>query len=159
MAEIGRIVVEAAMLEHSVASLIAASEHLQGGDREERARDITVKTGEAMRLFGELAKERDSLRPLWSDTKGLLRARHFVAHSIYQGDAIAASKPALFVLHPRTGETMITMAQAEDNARMIREGRIRIEAVITALDSEGSYQRDVAGPRYEIHSRRTMRSG
>jgi hypothetical protein len=159
LAEIGRIVVEAAMLEHSVASLIAASEGLRGGEREEHARGITAKTGEAMRLFGKLAGEQDNLRPLWHDTKGLLQARHFVAHSVYQDDAIAERRAALFFLHPRTGETMITMAQAEDNARMIQEGRTRIEEVITAIDSGVPYQQAGAGPRYEIRGRGSMGSG
>lgn len=140
LAAIGRIVVEAAMLEYSVASLIAAFEGLHGGEREERARDITASTGKAMRLFEKLAEGQGDLGPLWRDTKGLLQARHFVAHSVYQEDAIAEGSAALFILHPRTGETMITMAQAEDNARMIWEGRTRIEAVITAIDSGLPYQ-------------------
>jgi hypothetical protein len=135
LAAIGRIVVEAAMLEYSVASLIAAFEGLQGGEREERARDITASTGKAIRLFEKLAERQGDLRWLWRDTKGLLQARHFVAHSVYQQDAVVEDKAALFILHPRTGETMITMAQAEDNARMIREGRARIEAAITAIAS------------------------
>jgi hypothetical protein len=133
LAAIGRVVVEAAMLEYSVASLIAASEGLQGGERQERARDITASTGRAMGLFKELAVRRDDLGPLWWDTKGLLQARHFVAHAVYQEDAEAEGQAALFILSPRIGETMITIAQAEDNARMIREGRARIEAVITAM--------------------------
>jgi len=82
LAAIGRIVVEAAMLEYSVASLIAASEGLQGWECEERARDITSSTGRAMGLFKELAVKRDDLGPLWWDTKGLLQARHFVAHAV-----------------------------------------------------------------------------
>ena len=76
LAAIGRIVVEAAMLEYSVASLIAAAEGLQGVEREERARAVTASTGMAMRLFEKLAEGRDDLRPLCRDTKGLLQARH-----------------------------------------------------------------------------------
>jgi hypothetical protein len=149
LAAIGRIIVEAAMLEYSVASLIAASEGLQGEDREERARSITVSTGKAMALFEKLTERRNDLGPLWRDTKGLLQARHFVAHSVYQEDAVAEGRAALFILNPRIGETMITMAQAEGNARMIREGRARIEAVITAIASGVSYQAE-AGAGYEI---------
>ncbi|MGH3277145.1 MAG: hypothetical protein ACRDNZ_22805 [Streptosporangiaceae bacterium] len=64
-----------------------------------------------------------------------LRARNFVAHSIVQQDAISEGRAALFVLHPRTGETMITTGQAVNNARLIREGRDRIQAEITAETS------------------------
>jgi hypothetical protein len=159
LAAIGRIVVEAAMLEYSVASLIAASEGLQGVEREERARAITASTGMAMRLFEKLAEGRDDLRPLCRDTKGLLQARHFVAHSVYQQDAVAEGRAALFILHPRTGETMITMTQAQDNARMIREGRTRIAAVTTAVDSGIPYQQAEAGADYKISGRRPVGSG
>ena len=157
LAAIGRIVVEAAMLEYSVASLIAASEGTQGEEREERACAITARTGEAMRLFEKLAEGQGGLRPLCRDTKGLLQARHFVAHSVYQQHAVTEGRAALFILHPRTGETMITMTQAEDNARMIGEGRTRIEAVITAVDSGIPYQQAEAG--YQISRRRPTGSG
>jgi hypothetical protein len=86
-----------------------------------------------MGLFRTLAEQRDDLRFLQRDTEGLLRARHFVAHAVFQEDAVTDDgMPALFILSPKQGETMLTLAQAEDNARMIREGRDRTQAAITA---------------------------
>jgi hypothetical protein len=62
----------------------------------------------------------------------MLRARSFVAHSVAQEDAIAEGLPALFVLQPRQGETMITTALASNNARMIREGFGWVQEAIAA---------------------------
>lgn len=135
LAAIGRIVVEAAMLEYSVATLVAASEGLKGEKREERALAIVGSPGQAMRLFEALARRRDDLGWLQRDTKGLLGARHFVAHAVFQEAALAEGKAAIFILSPRSGETMLTMAQADDNARMIREGIARIQAAIAAETS------------------------
>ena len=145
LAAIGRIVVEAAMLEYSVASLIAAAEGLQGVEREERARAVTASTGMAMRLFEKLAEGRRRPPAAVPGHQGTPASPAFVAHSVYQQDAVAEGRAALFILHPRTGETMITMTQAQDNARMIREGRTRIEAVITAVDSGIPCQQAEAG--------------
>jgi hypothetical protein len=130
LAAIGRMVVEAAVLEYAVARLVAVSEGLRGEALEERALGIVKLTGEAMHQFKALAKRRPALAWLMRDTTGLLRARHFVAHSIVQQDAIVEGQAALFVVHPRSGENMITTGMAVDNARMIREGRDRIEALI-----------------------------
>jgi hypothetical protein len=127
LAAIGRMVVEAAVLEYAVARLVAVSEGLRGGNCEARALEIVKKTGEAMRRFAALAEGNRKLTWLMRDTAGLLGARHFVAHSIVQQDAISEGRAALFVVHPRTGETMITTRQAVNNARLIREGRDRIE--------------------------------
>jgi hypothetical protein len=132
LAAIGRIVVEAAMLEYSVATLIAVTEGLQGEECEERAQAIAASPGKAMHRFGTLARKRDDLRWLKHDTQGLLQARHFVAHAVFQEDALAEGKAAIFVLSPKKGETMITLAHADDNARIIREGRVRIQAAIAA---------------------------
>ena len=84
LAAIGRIVVEAALLEYSVASLVAAAEGLEGEQREERARAIAAVPGRPMALFTTLAGQRDDLGFLLRDTKGLLQARHFVAHAVFQ---------------------------------------------------------------------------
>lgn len=67
---------------------------------------------------------------------------------------MAEGQAALFILSPRIGETMITMAQAEDNARMIREGRARIEAVITAMPKQGPTTRSAGAGRGEPNNRR-----
>jgi hypothetical protein len=132
LAAIGRIVVGAAMLEYAVAELLAASEGLQGEKREERARAVVASPGKAIRLFESLAQRRGDLGWLQRDTRGLLGARHFVAHAVFQEDAVADGKAAIFILSPRSGETMLTVAQADDNARMIREGIVRIQAATAA---------------------------
>ena len=49
-------------------------------------------------------------------------ARNSVAHPVAQQDAVAEGCPALFVLQPRHGETMITTALARKNAQMINQG-------------------------------------
>ena len=86
-----------------------------------------------MRQFERLALERPGLGWLMRDTAGLLGARHFVAHAVPQQDAVADGRPALFVLSPRQGETMITTGQALNNAEMIREATGRIRDEIAAL--------------------------
>jgi hypothetical protein len=134
MAAIGRMVVNAAELEYAVAELAATAEGLRGEECEERATAIVRRTGEAMRQFERLvSQERPDLGWLMRDTVGLLGARHFVAHAVPQQDAVAEGHPALFILSPRQGETMITTQQALSNAQMIREGTGRIRDEIAAL--------------------------
>jgi hypothetical protein len=133
MAAIGRVVVNAAELEYVVAELAATAEGLRGEECRERATAIVRRTGEAMRQFERLALERPDLGWLMRDTAGLLGARHFVAHAVPEQDAVAEGRPALFVLSPRQGETMITTGQALSNAEMIREGTGRIRDEIAAL--------------------------
>jgi hypothetical protein len=133
MAAIGRMVVNAAELEYAVAELAATAEGLRGEECRERATAIVRRTGEAMRQFEHLVQGRPDLGWLMRDTAGLLGARHFVAHAVPQQDAIAEGRPALFVLSPRQGETMIPTGQALNNARMIREGTGRIRDEIATL--------------------------
>jgi hypothetical protein len=134
IAAIGRMVVNAAELEYAVAELAATAEGLQGEECRERATAIVRRTGEAMRQFERLVQqERPDLGWLMRDTAGLLGARHFVAHAVPQQDAVAEGRPALFVLSPRQGETMITTGQALSNAQMIREGAGRIRDEIATL--------------------------
>ena len=133
MAAIGRMMVNAAELEYAVAELAATVEGLRDEECRERAAAIVGRTGEAMRQFERLAQERPELGWLVRDTAGLLGARHFVAHAVPQQDAVAESHPALFILSPRQGETMITAGQALTNARMIREGTGRIRDEIVAV--------------------------
>lgn len=134
MAAIGRMVVNAAELEYAVAELAATAEGLRGEECQERATAIVRRTGEAMRQFERLvSQERPDLGWLMRDTAGLLGARHFVAHAVPQQDAVAEGHPALFVLSPRHGETMITTRQARSNAQMIREGTGRIRDEIATL--------------------------
>jgi hypothetical protein len=138
LAAIGRMVVNAAQLEYSVAELVTGTEGLRGEAREDHAVEIVKVPGEAMRQFRKLADKRPDLRWLMEDTDGLLRARHFTAHSVAQQDAVAEGLPALFVLHPKSGaETMITTMQARDNARMIREGCMRVQEAIAAEIAAG----------------------
>jgi hypothetical protein len=133
MASIGRMVVNAAELEYAVAELDATAEGLRDEECRERATAIVRRTGEAMRQFKRLAQERPDLGWLMRDTAGLLGARHFVAHAVPQQDAVAEGHPALFILSPRQGETMISTGQALSNARMIREGTGRIRDEIAAV--------------------------
>jgi hypothetical protein len=131
MAAIGRMVVNAGVLEYFVAELVAVIEGLRDEEaRHDRAVEILRVTGKAMRLFERVAKQRPDLEWLMRDTKAMLGARHFVAHSVAQQDAIAEGRPALFVVQPRHGETMITTEQARDNARLIWEGIGRIQRAI-----------------------------
>lgn len=136
MASIGRMVVNAALLEFAVAELVAITEGCRDEARLERATAIAVKPGEARRLFKRLAKQCPEFAWFVEDAQGLLNARHFAAHSIAQQDAIAEGGPALFVLSPKSGgETMITAEMAMSNARMILEGHERIRGVIAAVNS------------------------
>jgi hypothetical protein len=64
LASIGRIVVGAAILGYSIATLVAASEGLRGEKREERDRAIVASPGEAMRQFKALAETARPARPL-----------------------------------------------------------------------------------------------
>jgi len=123
LAAIGRIVVSAALLEYSVAELVAVTGGLRDdGARQDRAVEIVRVPGKAMRLFERIAQQRPELRWLMREIRTMLGARHCVAPSVAQQDAVAAGRPALFVLQPRHGETMITTELARNNARMIREG-------------------------------------
>jgi hypothetical protein len=79
LAAIGRIVMNAAMLEYAVAELIAVAEGLRGEAAKERAVAIVRKPGNAMRLFERLAEQRPDLRWLMGQTKSMLGARSFVA--------------------------------------------------------------------------------
>lgn len=89
---------------------------------------IVRTAGKAMGLFERLAKQRPDLAWLIRDTKSMFGARNFVAHSVAQQDAISDGEAALFVLDPRTGESMITTRQARNNARLISEGVARCRA-------------------------------
>ena len=125
LAAIGRIVVNGATLEYAVAELVAVSEGLRDDEaRQERAVAIVRVPGQAMRLFrrlAELHQDRD-LSWLLGQVELMLGARHFVAHSVAQEDAVAEGHPALFILQPRHGETMITTVLARKNAEMIGQG-------------------------------------
>jgi hypothetical protein len=72
LAAIGRIVVNAAMLEYAVAELIAVAEGLRGEAARERAVVIVRKPGNAMRLFERLAEQRPDLRWLMEQTRAML---------------------------------------------------------------------------------------
>ena len=122
LAAIGRIVVSAALLEYSVAELVAVTGGLRDEARQDRAVEIVRVPGKAMRLFERIAEQRPELGWLRREIRTMLGARHCVAPSVAQQDAVAAGRPALFVLQPRHGETMITTELARNNARMIREG-------------------------------------
>jgi hypothetical protein len=130
LADIGHIVVNAAMLEYAIAELIAITEGLRGAACQERAVEVLKVPGEAMRLFKDLAGERPGFRGLYGEAHTMLGARHFIAHSVVQEPAVAEGRPALFILQPRHGETMITAAQARKNAQMIREGVTWIQKAI-----------------------------
>ena len=133
MAAIGRMVVNAAELEYAVAELAATSEGLRDAECHERAAKIVRKTGEAMRRFRHLAAERSDLRWLMDDTATMLEARHFVTHAVRQREAVAEERPALFILSPRQGETMITTAQALNNAELIKKGIGRVREASAAM--------------------------
>ncbi len=137
MAAIGRMVVNAAVLDYSIAELVAVTEGLRDEACQDRATAIVKKTGKAMRLFERLAEERPDLDWLMRDTKGLRQARNFVAHSVAQQPAVAGGLPALFILDPDGAETMIMTAQARNNARMIAEGRTRIQQAINEEITNG----------------------
>ena len=137
LAAIGRIVVQAALLDYSVATLVATCEGLRGEACEARAAAIVRTAGKAMGLFERLAKQRPDLAWLMNDTKLMFGARNFVAHSVAQQDAISDGEAALFILDPRTGESMITTRQARNNVRLISEGVARIQAAIAAEMSGG----------------------
>lgn len=133
MAAIGRMIVNAAQLEYSVAELVATADGMRDRECQEHATKIVARPGEALRQFRDLAGRRTEFEWLMNDTAGLLKARHFAAHSVAQGNAVADDQPALFVLHPKSGEeTMITLTAARDNARMIREGHVRVQDAIKA---------------------------
>ena len=95
LAAIGRMVVNAALLEYSVAGLIAVADGLRGQARQDRVVGTVKKTGEAMRQFRKLAGKRPDLSWLVDDTGGLLRARNFAAYPVAQQDAVAEGEPAL----------------------------------------------------------------
>jgi hypothetical protein len=132
LADVGRIVVNAAMLEYATAELVAITEGLRDAACRERAVEIVKVSGKAMRLFKDLAGERPEFRWLCGEVHIMLGARHFIAHSVVQEPAVAEGRPALFILQPRHGETMITAAQARKNARMIREGCTWVQEAIAA---------------------------
>lgn len=136
---IGRVVVGAAELEYAIALLVGATEGLRGQECKERALEIVKTTGEAMRQFERLGGARPDLMPLQRDSAQLMRARHFMAHSVVQQDALAEDEAALFVVNPKSGvETMITTAQALDHVRYFQEARGRInQAIATELATDG----------------------
>jgi hypothetical protein len=136
---IGRVVVGAAELEYAVALLVAVTESLRGQECKERALEIVKTPGTAMREFKCVAAERPDLAWLQQDTADLLRARHFIAHSVVQQDAVAEGQAAPFIVHPKSGEeTMITTAQAVSHVRYFQEARGRIYvAIATELATGG----------------------
>jgi hypothetical protein len=74
-----------------------------------------------------------------------MRTSTKLAHAVPQEDAVAEGRPALFVLSPRRGETMITTGQALSNAEMIREGTGRIRYEIAALLGGRDWGRPAGG--------------
>ena len=101
---------------------------LEGEERAQRATETVQSPGRVKRQLGRLSEQRPELGWLMCDTEGLLNARHFVAHSVKQADAVADGEAALFIFNPKQGESMITLVQARNNVRLMREGRERIEA-------------------------------
>ncbi len=129
LAEIGRIVVDAALLEYAVARLVAACAGLHGADCDARALEIVKKTGGAKREFGRLAEQRPELRWLANDTSSLLDGRHFIAHAVAEEPAVTDDgEAALFILAPRANdpETFVTMSMLRGLSRLLREAAVRI---------------------------------
>lgn len=142
MAYIGRVVVDAALLEYAAARFDAAAEGLRGQACEDRALEIVKKVGKAMELFRGVADDRPHLRWLADDiggvqldgrnVGGLLGGRHFIAHAVAQGPALTDDgEAALFILSPRSEEpeTMVTLSQLKNQARLLQDARQRIDAL------------------------------
>jgi hypothetical protein len=135
LASVGRVVVDAALLEYAVATFDAAAEGLRGQACEDRALDIIKYPGRAMKLFKLIAAGRPHLRWLAEDTDSVLAGRHFIAHAVAQEPAVTDDgEAALFILAARLDEpeTMVIQSQLENQARLLRDACARIDALTKA---------------------------
>lgn len=143
---VGRIVVEAALLEYTVAMLVATADGLRDDACEAEALQLVTKPGKAMRELDRLAKEspdRPEFRWLHGDTATVLRGRHFIAHAVAQEPAITDDgEAALFILAPKADEpeTMVTLSQLVSQARLLEDSRQRIQERIDAETAGRPYR-------------------
>lgn len=135
LAYIGRIVVDAALLEYTVARLVATAHGLRGEACDAQALQWATKPGNAMRELDRLAQARPEFPWLYGDTEIALRGRHFIAHAVAQEPAVTTDgEAALFILAPKAGEpeTMVTLSQLMSQARLLQHSREMIQEHINA---------------------------
>ena len=132
LAAIGRVVVDAAVLEYFVAVLVAVIES-QG---EEHARNLVSQPGAALRELKRLVRERPDRRDLklaCHDAQAVLADRHVLAHSIALEQVEFRGQSARVIWHPRSGrETQITAAQILGHVQDIRIAARRVQELIAA---------------------------
>lgn len=114
---------------------MATAEGLRDEACERRALELVAEPGGAMRALDSLAKERPDFRRLHGDTRSVLQGRHFIAHAVAQEPAVTSDgEAALFILAPKAGEpeTMVTLSQLVNQARLLQDSREMIQEHIDA---------------------------
>lgn len=137
LAAIGEVVVDAAVLEYSIAVLVAVIE----GRDEERARELVARAGRVLPALKDLVTarpDRPGLLPLYRDAKAVLDDRHVIVHSVALADMEARGEPGSGIWHPRSDtELRITAAQVLDHAHDIRIVARRARALFAAESPDG----------------------
>jgi hypothetical protein len=139
MAAIGQVVVGSAVLEYSVAVLVAMTDGHRDQDCENHALAMVKKTGRTMRELRKLADahpERPGLMQLWRDARAVLDDRNVIAHSVALEDIEAGGHTGLVILHPRSGtETQLTTPEVLSHVQDIHIAYRRFRDAIAAESS------------------------
>jgi hypothetical protein len=141
MAAVGKVVVDAAALEYSVAVLVATTEGHQDQDCEDRALALVKDVGRAMRELKNLASahlERPGLMGLWRDVRAVLNGRNVIVHAIPLEDVRVGAQGGLISWHARTGkEARLTTSAVLSLAQDIRIAYRRVhDAIATESSAE-----------------------
>jgi hypothetical protein len=149
LAAIGRVVVNASVLEWEVAALVALAEgQASVAAGSERARQIASRTGEAVRQLEVRAKADPGLRPLLQDVRSVLDERHRLAHSIifvvaklgdedffmfpHGPEDFAGDDEMTVIWNPRINtETRLTLHQLGLHAQALRIAFDRVKQAVT----------------------------
>jgi hypothetical protein len=150
MAAIGRMVVGAALLEYSVAVLVALTEGYRDQAAEDHALQLVRKAGAPLRELRTLAAgppERRDLKWLCQDAEAVLEGRNVAVHAMPLEEFTAGAQGGLIGWHPRTGQEIRLTASAvlghlQDFAIAWR----RLDDAIAAATSQTGTRRVIRRP-------------
>jgi hypothetical protein len=150
MAAVGRMVVGAAVLEYSVAVLVALTEGHRDQAAADRALQLVHKDGAPVRELRKLAAgppERRDLKWLLRDAEAVLEGRNVVVHALPLEDVTAGAEGGLLGWHPRTGEeiwltTPAVLGHVEDFGIAWR----RLDEAIAAATAQTGARRVIRRP-------------
>lgn len=134
LAELGKVVVNSAVLEYTIAVLIALVEGRRGDACEDRAIDIVKQAGGVRRELAGLSEIRPGIARLCTETGQLLDSRNILVHSLITGDWRDRDQYIIAIYDPRRDTaTVVTPQVAARHAEYFTQNRNRF---INAINAE-----------------------